>query len=432
MSYDIVCVGAGISGLYLAYKLMNENPEKSIILIDKLDRVGGKLISVPLEGVKYEAEGCAMRFMSHQTMIHQLMDDMGMTYTEVGFSAKSVSDSNILESLSERGIRDDDYKISNLDGITNWPSIEEGDYMNAYKANAVTGYGYASTSNNMFSTQDILISVQPDSVQYYPDGGFNRLARLLADKIRTKYPIHLQETVWNVNQNYDTGGYEVVTDKDTYQCEHIVFTGDRNALNQLGGSSSTVRDLKEFLYRHVGADVNYTKLYLEVKDPWWTEEDIGSVINSIGPVMQFYYSNKNTICVYNDSGNADMLFYMIPQKYRHLGVNDINWISMEDPELNKLSQFIRHYVTKMVVETHPDDQSMKESVRVIDFTKMAFKYTTQATLLYAPSEYPLQSIITILNNYNNIHLVSDAYYMSSGWIESAISSVEATYPSIVQ
>jgi len=40
---DILIVGAGIAGLYSAWRLKNKNPNRSIAIVDRLDRVGGRL-----------------------------------------------------------------------------------------------------------------------------------------------------------------------------------------------------------------------------------------------------------------------------------------------------------------------------------------------------------------------------------------------------
>lgn len=430
--YDVVCIGAGISGLYLGYQMIQRDPVKSLLIIDRLDRVGGKLVSVPLDGVEYEAEGCASRFMSNQELIRDLMNDMGQTWTEVGYSSSSVSGDEFLESLRTREPTPEDSRISNLDGITNWPSMERGSFDNPWKVSASTGYEFSSHTASMESTMGKISATIPNVYQYYPNGGFSGLAQKLAEVVSKRYDILLSTEAEQVSISSEPGyKYRIVTDDGEYHCKNLVFTGDRHRLNMMGGDSTSLRTLKSVLYDAISTDMTYLKMYLTVDNPWWTEDEVGHVINDIGPINQIYYVSGNTLCLYVDSGNADTLFFMVPTKYRGLGVDNIQWISMDDPELTKLQQFVRHYITKMVVDT-TTDQSLKEAVRFMDFNKMAFKHTPQASVLWAPMDIPVSQLTQSLNNYDNIHLISDAYSPVTGWIEEALRCVVRNYSSIVR
>lgn len=42
-SADIVIVGAGAAGLYCAYRLLQDKPKRQIVILDRLDRTGGRL-----------------------------------------------------------------------------------------------------------------------------------------------------------------------------------------------------------------------------------------------------------------------------------------------------------------------------------------------------------------------------------------------------
>lgn len=41
--YDIAIIGAGISGLYIAYKILKKSPQKRVILLEKESRIGGRV-----------------------------------------------------------------------------------------------------------------------------------------------------------------------------------------------------------------------------------------------------------------------------------------------------------------------------------------------------------------------------------------------------
>ena len=42
-SADIIIVGAGVAGLYCAWRLMEQDPSRKIVVVDRLNRTGGRL-----------------------------------------------------------------------------------------------------------------------------------------------------------------------------------------------------------------------------------------------------------------------------------------------------------------------------------------------------------------------------------------------------
>lgn len=50
---DVLIVGAGMSGLFAAWRLLKHNPDLSVIVVDKLHRTGGRLqtTTVPIQGI---------------------------------------------------------------------------------------------------------------------------------------------------------------------------------------------------------------------------------------------------------------------------------------------------------------------------------------------------------------------------------------------
>lgn len=97
-STDILIVGAGMAGLYCAYRLLDENARRKIVLIDCLNRVGGRLdtdlvhikdLNGKLIEVKEEEGG--MRFNQSMKELLTLIHDLGMEDQIVPFG---MGDSN--------------------------------------------------------------------------------------------------------------------------------------------------------------------------------------------------------------------------------------------------------------------------------------------------------------------------------------------------
>ena len=40
---EVVIVGAGVAGLYCAYRLLNEGKSKDVVIVERLNRIGGRL-----------------------------------------------------------------------------------------------------------------------------------------------------------------------------------------------------------------------------------------------------------------------------------------------------------------------------------------------------------------------------------------------------
>ena len=78
---DIVIVGAGVSGLYCAQRLIEQDPARRITIVERLNRVGGRLdtdlIDIAPGDVVREEEG-GMRFNYDMTELMQLTNALGL------------------------------------------------------------------------------------------------------------------------------------------------------------------------------------------------------------------------------------------------------------------------------------------------------------------------------------------------------------------
>ena len=79
-SIDVVVVGAGVSGIYSAYK-MSQDHDWSIHIFDAHDRVGGRTFSVPMPGISdFTADMGAMRFSkTSHTRLLTLAEELELT-----------------------------------------------------------------------------------------------------------------------------------------------------------------------------------------------------------------------------------------------------------------------------------------------------------------------------------------------------------------
>ena len=80
LSLDIAIVGAGVSGLYSAYRLMNEaaaaDSSTKAQIFEMSHRIGGRLLSVTLPAMDISAELGGMRYLDSQQIVTQLIENV--------------------------------------------------------------------------------------------------------------------------------------------------------------------------------------------------------------------------------------------------------------------------------------------------------------------------------------------------------------------
>ncbi|MEP4986888.1 MAG: FAD-dependent oxidoreductase [Paracoccaceae bacterium] len=96
-SCDIAIIGAGISGLYCAWRLLEHDPSLQIRIIERLNRTGGRLDTDIIEfggGVRVREEEGGMRFNYEMDELMTLIKAMGLCDKIVDFPMGSADDTN--------------------------------------------------------------------------------------------------------------------------------------------------------------------------------------------------------------------------------------------------------------------------------------------------------------------------------------------------
>ena len=84
---DVVIIGAGMSGLYTAWRIMQEQPKTKVIIFERSKRTGGRLDSDVIEfadGTEVKEEEGGMRFTFDN------MDDLMSLFLELGLTNQIV------------------------------------------------------------------------------------------------------------------------------------------------------------------------------------------------------------------------------------------------------------------------------------------------------------------------------------------------------
>ena len=89
MEYDVVIVGAGITGCYLANRMAKQFPNKKILILEKNNRIGGRIIThKDMNGINCEY-GAMRIFKEYQPRITKLLDDLKLETIPVTYINKN-------------------------------------------------------------------------------------------------------------------------------------------------------------------------------------------------------------------------------------------------------------------------------------------------------------------------------------------------------
>ena len=79
--YDFVIIGGGVAGCHTAMKLKEKHPGKSVVLIEKSNRLGGRLLTIKTRDGNLEAGGA--RFSDRHKLLNKLIDELGISKKKI-------------------------------------------------------------------------------------------------------------------------------------------------------------------------------------------------------------------------------------------------------------------------------------------------------------------------------------------------------------
>lgn len=99
--YDIVIIGSGIAGLYLATEMLRRSRKRRIVLVEKYKELGGRAATFhqKIDGVDLQWEAGAGRISEHHTMVRELMKRYKLTWVPIG------GDTTYIENYGDTGVK---------------------------------------------------------------------------------------------------------------------------------------------------------------------------------------------------------------------------------------------------------------------------------------------------------------------------------------
>ena len=250
--YDYLIVGAGIAGLYTAYKLNKNYPHSNICIIESSDHIGGRLHSIKYDGLIMDGGGA--RFNTEQHRITKLVKELDLWSKIIPITNttiyKPIRDSSIkyneLEKLfptiddfinyMKKYIKDNKIQESTLLSTTivdfatthfkkEYPNIQQH-LINIYPYYSELAILNAVEGINLFSNE-----LSPSTKYYILNGGLEQLAEVIYNKLlkinsegKCKIDIYMNtplESITNDNNNNDNNNndnnntYTIKTNNDS-------------------------------------------------------------------------------------------------------------------------------------------------------------------------------------------------------------------------
>lgn len=213
---DYIIVGAGLSGLYLANKLKNEN----VKVIEANYSLGGRLKSIHLKNLTYEAGGS--RISQNHKRILMLIEELGLSDHLKNLGP---GDYNYIKNVVKK-LEKLDPKILNGNSIV--PLL--GEYYGLQSQNELyDNYGYNGRAE--------LLNAK-DFTEYYHDslsanffhlqGGLDAIINKLSEGIDIDLGVKVT-SIERKNRNYLLH----TNDKKTYSCKKLILTIPQESLKSI-------------------------------------------------------------------------------------------------------------------------------------------------------------------------------------------------------
>lgn len=336
--YDLVIIGAGPGGAYTAYRAHKEFPGKKVKVIEKSERIGGRLYSVNHQNKVKEELGGMRIFPSVMKNLVQLIEECHLTLQPVGLG-------DAHNFFYYKGKRYEKGKFT-VNGRTpgqmadacvaaytkEFPTLAAGDPYESpvLKALSVTQFfkKYGATDEEVeawvvYSGYDLY----PDNVtasifvkdgelygpklsdeQKYVAEGFNELVKQMLQ--RSKAKVEMRRKVVSVEKNQETGLFTVYS-CDHWGRHHVVHAHHVMAslpLDQMKElmSTSCVSEARKGLLQCVQMLPLFKAFMPWERDRvWWLKKGLtqGKSTTDL-PLRQVHYYDETDLLIYNSGINA--------------------------------------------------------------------------------------------------------------------------------
>lgn len=411
---DILVIGMGISGLYFGLKTLNKN--KNIVLVDKSEKVGGRLKSIKIDNeTEYYAEGGAQRFfinendkrkisLENDNLVKELLDMMNIRYTEkrndillnekkyekIYKNIKKYYPSKLNKEIKRQLSLPSSIIISNQNDI----EISKLNIINEFtKTIGYDIFKYQINLDMAYNTLDKITSKK----QNFVNGGYENLCVSLYNIIKKYHKCLLNYNVFDIKYDHINNIYII---NNSIKTKKIVYTGTISQLENIKTNIKWLPEIKRII-RQKYILYPAIKIFIKLYNPFWSEYDYFKKINTDTLLNQIIFFNKNTILIYSNMENSKTLYNL--DRYDKfewtksgLLINTCNYI---------VNIFYKIFNTKIIIK------------------EIAYRYHDIASMFSSPISNDEYFYFHNLLHFNNFHFISGDYTDNPGWVNSCLYSV---------
>ena len=232
--YDTIIVGAGVAGLYTAYKLLKKHKNIKLAVLESTQYIGGRLHTIDYDGIKVDGGGA--RFNTEQSRILNLIHELGLddkkipitnttNYLPINpkynkeletlfptidefiifFKKLNIPDKQLLNTTII------DYVKQNLENKKEYTTLAE------YLENIYPYYSELAILNAKEAYKLFTNEFSPNKKYMILNGGLQQITDTLLDKIKDKIDIHKETPLISIKKS-DARYILTSTDNKSFTC----------------------------------------------------------------------------------------------------------------------------------------------------------------------------------------------------------------------
>ena len=349
--YDYIILGGGIAGLYSMYKLSNEYPNKTILLLEKTNRFGGRVESVQLQPKNdpgYIIEAGAGRFSQEHPILQALITEFGLASKIVSASAKpeyypvredetnqedQENDSifsqttNLIQELiiGDSKLEKLIFKVILSSKLQSRESLQKRNFI-SYAKTVVSkeeiefileAFGYYSelVIMNAYDAIQLMQQLSPANTFYSLSGGLSQIIESLVERTQTKWNTTLkkhQDVVSIIpNKISQSNTYYIQTKTNRFLARTVICALPKQALEKL----SIFQPIRKTLLSkiHCGKLCRIYARFHPNKDIWFKDLPKITTNNNLRMVIPINAKKGIIMISYSDNKYADF-WYRLYQK----------------------------------------------------------------------------------------------------------------------
>ena len=228
---DVIIIGIGIAGLYAGYRILKKKPESKILLLEKNDKIGGRMGTEQFYGTEIEIGAGIGRF-EKDVLLKKLLKEFEIknfvfTADMLDKSKNPISVMSVISRLRSEYRKSPQTSSTFRDFAIE--KIGKKDYERFIVSSGYTDYEKEDLYETLYNygMEDNEPGWKGIAIPW------NDLLDALSNKIGLKNILTKQNVVKIIQWNVSGGGFEVITEKGTWNTQKVILATTIDAVNKL-------------------------------------------------------------------------------------------------------------------------------------------------------------------------------------------------------